>query len=138
MQANKRKKSIENLPLLNTKWVLTELFETHVSSSTDTAFITFYDNYKFSGHFSCNLFFGEFSHGKKRIKLDYFGATKMYCKDMALEEEFTKAIKMGKFMYYIEKNTLFIHNKNSIVCKFEGVRLVEKNQKIYNNHENSN
>jgi len=120
LHAGKRKKNTENLPLLNTKWILKELSEMPVIHSIDTAFIMFHDTYKFSGNFGCNLFFGEFDFGKKRIKIDYCGATKMYCADMSLEEQFAKALKNDITHYYIEKNKLFLLFQNRTVCKFEG------------------
>jgi len=136
LSAKTRKKNIDNLPLMNTKWVLEEVFETVVTHNNDTAFITFSENYKFSGNLSCNLFFGEFSYGKKRLKLDYFGATKKYCKDMSLEELFLKAIKLDKFTYFINRNTMFFFHKKNMVCKFEGKLIVNEN--LEENHEDSN
>jgi heat shock protein HslJ len=69
----------------------------------------------------CNLFFGNYSLGKKRIKLDYLGATKRLCADMQMEEQFSNALKDDIKYYYIEKNILYIRNKNNVVCKFEGI-----------------
>jgi heat shock protein HslJ len=121
LYACKRKKNTDNLPLLNTKWLLEELFEAPIVQGFDTAFIMFNDTYKFSGNLGCNLFFGEFSFGKKRIKIDYCGATKKYCMDMRLEEQFAKALRHDITHYYIEKNKLYLLCQNKTVCKFEGV-----------------
>jgi heat shock protein HslJ len=121
LYAGKRKKNAENLPLLHTKWLLEEVFETHIVQGLDTAFIVFYDTYKFSGNFGCNLFFGTFGFGKKRIKIDYCGATKMYCKEMRLEEQFVKALRNDITHYYIEKNTLYLLEQKKVVLKFGGV-----------------
>ena len=121
--AGKRKRT-EDLPLLNTKWILIEISETRVNEKNNTAFIVFYDNYKFSGNFGCNYFFGEFTFRKKRIKIDYQGSTKSYCTSMELEEQFSKAIKNEITNYYIEKNKLYLLNKNKTVCKFEGLTLL--------------
>ena len=139
LYANKKKKNLDNLPLIHTKWILVELFETPVVYATDTAFIVFYDNYKFSGNLGCNLFFGTHAYGKKRIRLDYLGATKGYCSDMTLEEMFLKAIKLDKFLYVIEKNTLCLLQKNTIICKFDGTHIVAELQKqINDNQEQTN
>ena len=138
LYANKKKKNLDNLPLIHTKWVLVELFETPVVHTSDTAFIVFYDNYKCSGNLGCNLFFGAFSYGKKRIKLDYFGATKGYCSDMTLEELFLKAIKLDKFFYVIEKDTLCLLQKNSVIVKFNGDIVVKLQEKINDNQEQIN
>jgi heat shock protein HslJ len=118
LQAKPKKKVSGNAPLHNRKWVLEEVFETPVVHSPDTAFIIFYDNYKFSGSFGCNTFFGEYGYGKKRMNLDYLGATKKLCSDMDLEEQFFKAIKYDITHYYIEKNNLYLLYKLKIVCKF--------------------
>jgi len=121
LHAGKHKKNADNLPLLNTKWILVEVFKNHVVQGIDTAFITFYDTYKLSGNLGCNLFFGEFSFGKKRMKIDYLGATKKYCFDMRLEEQFAKALRSDINRYYIEKNKLYLLFQNKTICKFEGV-----------------
>jgi len=121
VHAGKRNKNIDNLPLLNTKWILEELSEMPVIQKNDTAFIVFYDTYKFSGNLGCNLFFGEFTIGKKRIKLDYFGATKKFCTDMHLEELFARALRNDITHYYIEKNKLYLRFQNKTVCKFKGI-----------------
>jgi len=120
LQAQKKNSKSENLPLHNTQWVLHELFETRIYQYSDTAFIVFYDNYKFYGNFGCNVFFGEYSFTKKRIKLDYIGATKKICTDMRIEERFFKAIKSDITHYYIEENTLYLLHKLKVVCKFKG------------------
>ena len=120
LYAKKDKKNTENLPLLNTKWVLTEISETTITQGADTAYIVFNESYRFSGNFGCNLFFGEFTFGKKRIRIDYAGSTKKYCFNMNLEEQFSKALKNEITHYYIEKNKLVLLQKNQIICKFEG------------------
>jgi heat shock protein HslJ len=121
LYANKRKKNIENLPLLNTKWLLEAMYEMSVSHSADTAYIIFHDDYKISGNLGCNLFFGNYSYGKKRMKLDYLGATKKLCMDMKIEEQFFKALRDDVRSYYIEKKKLYIRNKDKVVCTFEGI-----------------
>jgi len=120
LQAKPKKKIADNLPLLNTKWVLKEVFETQIIHNLDTAFIIFYDNYKFSGNFGCNFFFGEFNFRKKRIKLDYLGATKKLCANMEIEEQFFKAIKYDITHYYMDKNYLYLIHKLKVICKFKG------------------
>ena len=121
LYAGKGKKNAENLPLLNTKWILTVIYNDVILQDTDTAYIIFNDNYKFSGNLGCNLFFGEFNYRKKKIKLDYFGATKKLCANMEVEEQFVKAIRNDVFQYNIEKNKLYLLYKNKTICKFEGI-----------------
>lgn len=121
LHAGNQKKSTDNLPLLNTKWLLTEVAGMPVVQLSDTAFIIFHDTYRFSGNLGCNLFFGEFSFGKKRIKIDYCGSTKMYCFDMRLEEQFAKALRNEITHYNIENNKLYLLFQNKTVCKFEGI-----------------
>jgi len=119
--AKPRKKDSENLPLLHTKWVLEEIHETPVTQTIDTAFIIFAENYRISGNLGCNLFFGNFSSGKKRMRLDYVGSTKRLCVDMSLEEQFSRAIRDDITHYHIEKNKLFIRYRENVVLKFEGI-----------------
>ena len=121
LYAKKDKKNTDNLPLLSTRWVLTEILETPITQGADTAFIVFNESYKFSGNFGCNLFFGEFTFTKKRIKIDYRGSTKMYCFNMNLEEQFSKALKNEITHYHIEKNKLILLSRGLVICKFEGI-----------------
>ena len=121
LSAGGRKKSAENLPLLNTKWILTVIYDDVILQDMDTAYIIFNDNYKFSGNLGCNLFFGEFNYRKKKIRLDYFGATKKLCANMEVEEQFVKAIRNDILQYNIEKNKLYLLYKNKTICKFEGI-----------------
>jgi heat shock protein HslJ len=121
--AKPRKKDTENLPLLNTKWILTEIYETPVTQGVDTAFIIFSDDYRISGNLGCNLFFGNFSFGRKRMKLDYVGSTRKLCIDMSMEDQFSKAIRDDVTHYHIEKNKLYLRNKNNVILKFEGIVL---------------
>ena len=117
--ANQRKKNVENLPLLNTKWILKEIYEAPITHASDTAFIIFDESYKISGNFGCNLFFGNFSFGKKRMKIDFLGSTRRLCVNMSLEEQFSLALRDDISHYYIEKNKLYLHNKDRVILKFE-------------------
>ncbi|MCL2291436.1 MAG: META domain-containing protein [Bacteroidetes bacterium] len=121
--AKPRKKDTENLPLFYTKWILKEIHGMPVTQGLDTAFIIFSDNYKMSGNLGCNLFFGSFSSGKKRIKLDFVGSTRRLCIDMSLEEQFSRAIRDDITHYHIEKNKLYLRYKENVVLKFEGITL---------------
>jgi len=129
--AKPRKKDNENLPLLNTKWILEEIHKMPVTQGVDTAFIIFTENYRMSGNLGCNLFFGNFNFGKKRMKLDYVGSTKKLCMDMSLEDNFSRALRDDVTHYQIEKNKLFILNKDYVVFKFEGIILPTINNTIY-------
>ena len=118
--ANQRKKNVEISPLLNTKWILKELYEIPVIQAADTAFIIFHDTYKISGNLGCNLFFGNFTFGKKRMRIDFLGSTRRLCINMDVEDRFSKALRDDITNYYIENNKLYLRNKDKVVCKFEG------------------
>ena len=118
--ANQRKKNVEISPLLNTKWILKELYEMPVIQAADTAFIIFHDTYKISGNLGCNLFFGNFTFGKKRMRIDFLGSTRRLCINMDVEDRFSKALRDDITNYYIENNKLYLRNKDKVVCKFEG------------------
>jgi heat shock protein HslJ len=138
--SGKRNKINGNLPLCNTKWILTEISNVPITHNVDTAYIVFYESYRVSGNFGCNLFFGEFIYGKKKLKIDYLGATKKYCFDMSLEEIFTKAIKNDITHYLIEKDELTLFSKTTVICKFKGYMLpiIEKINEEIINDDNSN
>jgi len=118
--ANQRKKATGNLPLLNTKWILKEVYEMPIIPDTDTAFITFNDDYKISGNLGCNLFFGNFTFEKKRMRIDFLGSTRKLCINMDVEDRFSRALRDDITNYYIENNKLYLRNKDKVVCKFEG------------------
>lgn len=121
LNAGNRKKNAGNLPLLNTKWILKEIYNEHIIHNNDTAFIIFNDQYKISGNLGCNLFFGNFSYGKKMLKLDYVGSTRKLCFDMYTENQFVKMLRDDISNYYIEKDLLYIRNKNKVVAVFRGI-----------------
>jgi len=121
LHAGNRKKNAENLPLLNTKWILEEIYNQHVIHNIDTAFIIFNEHYKISGNLGCNLFFGNFNYGKKMLKFDYVGSTKKLCLDMHMENQFVKMLRDDISNYYIEKDLLYIRNKNKVVAVFRGI-----------------
>ena len=123
LYAKPKKKPTDNLPLTNTKWILEKVGDNSVFFSSDTAYIVFYENYKFSGNFGCNIFYGEFGFGKKRINLDYFGSTKKMCANMDVEKLFFKTLKTDITHYYIEKNALYLLYKLQVVCKFTGIEI---------------
>ncbi|MCL2246961.1 MAG: META domain-containing protein [Lentimicrobiaceae bacterium] len=120
LQAKPKKKNTDQLTLLNTKWILEDIFETPILHTPDTAFIIFYSDYKISGNLGCNNFFGTFSFGKKTMKLDYYGSTKKLCFNMETEAQFSKAIKNDITHYSIEKDHLYLLNKSKVICKFKG------------------
>jgi heat shock protein HslJ len=122
LHAVKQKKDAGKLTLLNTKWALEVIYNSRVIPNQDTAFIIFYENYQMSGNLGCNIFFGNFNYGKKMLKLDFEGSTKKLCSNMFTEKEFVKMLRDEVSSYYIEKDQLFIRNKNKVVAVFKGVQ----------------
>lgn len=112
------KESVRNQPALLKEryWVLESIESESIPQGSVTPYIAFDTNGRYHGNFGCNNFFGSYYAGKKKITLDYAGATKMLCGDMRTEKAFQNALKRGISHYRIEHNTLYlIEDKKDIM-----------------------
>ena len=113
-------------PLLLTHWSLQAIDQKPLpETSPKPPFIVFDTNGRYFGNFGCNNFFGSYYQKKKKIELDYTGATKMLCSDMEMEKAFMKAIKRDVNTFSMNKDTLFLFENGVEVMRFIGERKPE-------------
>jgi len=107
------KRTPKSLPLQSTYWVLDAVEGQSIAemSQSNTPYIVFDTNYKYHGHFGCNQFFGSYNFSKKKLSMDYAGATKKMCSNMQIETLFTKALRKEIKYYTITGNTLLLKDK---------------------------
>ena len=114
----KKKTELDAKPLVNTYWELAEIENVPIQKSPKTPYLLFTPDSKFNGNLGCNLCFGEYFAGKKKISLDYMGATKRYCSDMNVENQFTSAMKKEITHFSIDHDTLRLLNKKVEILRF--------------------
>ncbi len=114
-QSNKQK---NNRPLMNTHW---ELVNAEPGVGDRKPFIYFENEGKFHGYAGCNQFFGQYFHTKKKMDMDYTGATKRFCHNMEVEDQFLAHFRENINRYKIEGDTLYLMEKKEIILKFVAV-----------------
>ena len=106
-------------PLLLTQWSLQSIDQKPLpETSPKSPFIVFDTNGRYYGNFGCNSFFGTYYQKKKKIELEYSGATKMLCSDMEMERAFMKAMKREINTFTINKDTLVLFEEGVEVMRF--------------------
>lgn len=115
-------------PLTSTYWELYAISGNIMEdNSPKTAYIVFDTNGTYHGNFGCNRFFGNyFQNGKKKITMEYAGATKMLCPDMQTEKLFYGALKREIKQFKIEGKMLILSTKNEEVIRFYAVDTILK------------
>ena len=124
MTAKKKAEMAQNKPLVGTYWVLQKIKGDPIPQSIAiTPNIVFDSDGKFSGNLGCNLFYGNYSCGKKRIKMEYEGATKKLCQNMKMEKLLLPYIHADFKRYEIHQDTLVLLDTEGEVLRFfAGVR----------------
>lgn len=112
---------VENLPMENTKWNLTEL-----QGATNEAFAdadTFWfalDGEGIIGVGACNRFFGGYMLSEEEgFRVGGMGMTRMACHNMELEDQFVRIFE-DMDGYEINGNVLTLKKGADVVAKFEG------------------
>ena len=123
------KRAPKPIPLQSTYWVLTAVEGKSIADipQIKTPYIIFDTNYKYYGDFGCNQFFGSYNFGKKRLSMDYAGATKKMCSEMQIEKLFAAALHKEIKYYTIEGNTLTLKDmqKNEVLRFLLGTKPAE-------------
>jgi heat shock protein HslJ len=112
----------ESVPFLNTNWVLESINGYSVADigSNKDATIVFDSDNKIHGNLGCNNFFGIYTvRGKKSIKIEYTGSTKMMCMKMDVENQYAAALKNGITSYVIKGKNLSLMNGNKEILYFK-------------------
>lgn len=123
MTAKKKAEMAQNKPLVETYWVLKSVKGEDIPKNIITPYITFHENGTYTGNLGCNKFFGNYSCGKSRIKMEYGGATKRLCETMKVEKLFMLHLHSDFKQYEVIKDTLILKDKEGEVLRFfAGVR----------------
>ena len=109
-----------NLPLVDTKWTLTNLNEKVINKNDEglESFIVFAADNTFKGFAGCNKFQGNYKIENGKLSVDKVGATKMECENSNSEEEFLKALNKA-VSFKIVKNQLMLKDKSKTIAVFE-------------------
>jgi heat shock protein HslJ len=118
--SKKKAAMAQNMPLTETKWVLTHVKGESIPKSFITPYIVFGKDGVYTGNLGCNTFFGNYTYRKDRIKMEYEGATKRLCQKMKVEKLFMQGLHADFKKYEIRKDTLFLKDANGEVLRFIG------------------
>lgn len=118
MTAKKKAEMAQNKPLVGTYWVLKSVKSEDVPKSIITPNIVFKSDGRYSGNLGCNSFFGTYHCGKKKIKMEFEGATKRLCENMKVEKLFFSNLHSEFTQYEIIEDTLILKDKNGEVLRF--------------------
>ena len=112
---------VENLPMENTKWNLTELQgESNDAFAEADTFWFALDGEGIVGVGACNNFFGGYQLEEcGAFRTGGMGMTRMACPDMVLEDAFV-GIFEAIDGYQIEGDVLSLKQGDAIVAKFKG------------------
>ena len=124
-KTTKRNASGGQLPLVGTQWNLMAIDGKEIGHEFALRpFITFDTAGGVQGNLGCNTFFGEYTVNKKRkMTLDFQGATKRLCQQMEVERLFMKTLKRDITRYEIKGGELVIFAGDDEVMRFTGVDL---------------
>ena len=118
LKKSKMAKMDKNKPLLDTYWVLKSVKGEDIPKCIVTPYIVFEANGKFSGNLGCNTFYGNYQCGKKKIKMEFEGATKKLCQNMKVEKMFLSGLHTEFTQYEIVGNTLILKDRNGEALRF--------------------
>lgn len=118
MTAKKKAEMAQNKPLTDTYWILKSVKGEDIPKCMITPYIVFDANGKFSGNLGCNTFYGNYQCGKKKIKMEFEGATKKLCQNMKVEKMFLSGLHTEFKQYEIDKDILILKDKDGEALRF--------------------
>lgn len=120
-KTNKKMSEANALPLCETHWDLVSIEGKTINTEmyTTQPYIKFDTLNKYTGNLGCNVFFGTYYQKRQKLELEYQGATKKLCPNMAAENEFLKALKKDINNYSIDGTTLTLYSGKKEIVKFE-------------------
>lgn len=100
------------------QWTVTSINENSSFSANPTISLSVNDK-TISGNTGCNNFNGRFTLKGNKISFDQMASTKMFCKNMDIEDRFFSTLEKVD-SYTIENNELILLNKaNKVVMKLQ-------------------
>lgn len=118
MTAKKKAEMAQNKPLVDTYWVLKSVKGEDIPKCIITPNIVFHADGKFTGNLGCNIFYGNYYSGKKKIRMEFEGATKKLCENMKVEKLFLQQLHSEFRQYEIDKDVLILKDKDGEVMRF--------------------
>lgn len=119
MTAKKKAELANNKPLVDTYWILVSVKGEPVPQWVVKPTMTFGTDGKYYGNLGCNSFFGTYyKKSKNGIKMEYSGATKRLCQNMATEKMYLDGLHNEFKTYEIHKDTLILKDKQGEVLRF--------------------
>lgn len=115
---------VSNSDLRNKKWQLTQLNSKSIEDDVNAYYIKFdAKEDQFSAKAGCNTLFGSFQLGENtKISFSNVGATKMYCQNMEVENQFVQLLEKTNQIKLNQNILLFSSTDAQALASF---RLVE-------------
>jgi len=114
--ANKNLQIVDQT-LEGTKWQLVSLHQKEITRVDKVATINF-EQYRVVGNLGCNNFFGKYEVKSNSLTISQVGSTMMMCRDMSVENEYSKVLIDTKMYKIIENSLIFYNNSNVEIAKF--------------------
>jgi len=108
-----------NSPLVGTQWQLESINNQSGIPFATQPYIIFNEDGSLSGSLGCNTFFGTYYQKKQKMTIDFSGATKKLCTEMATETAFLKGLKAGISNYDITDSTLILYAGKDEIFRFK-------------------
>ncbi len=120
---------VDNLPMENTKWNLTELAgQGNEAFDAAETFWFSLDGESIIGVGACNRFFGGYQlTGNDGFKVGGMGMTRMACHNMELEDSFVLIFE-GVDGYAIEGDVLTLKAGTEVLARFKGEAVVPESE----------
>jgi len=109
----------KNSPLVGTQWQLEAIANQADLGFATQPYIIFNEDGSLAGNLGCNSFFGTYYQKKQKMTIDFTGATKKLCTEMATETAFLKGLKAGISNYEIKDSTLILYADKEEVFRFK-------------------
>ncbi|MBO4504557.1 MAG: META domain-containing protein [Bacteroidales bacterium] len=108
-------------PLVQTEWQLEALYQKPIDPATcmSQPYIVFTGEGQYNGSLGCNSFFGKYYQKKKKLQMEFAGATKKLCPQMETERLFLKGLKENITSFSIKDNILIIYADKEEIFRFK-------------------
>jgi heat shock protein HslJ len=111
---------VSNSDLRNKKWQLTQLNSKIIEGDANSYYIKFDSKEdQFSAKAGCNTLFGSFQLGENtKIAFSNVGATKMYCMNMEVENQFIQLLEKTTQIKINEQILIFSSDNSKALASF--------------------
>lgn len=111
----------KQISLVNTIWYLESIYQKPIDPETymSQPHLVFNNEGQFSGNLGCNTFFGKYYQKKKKLQMEFSGATKKLCPQMDTERLFLKGLKENITSFSIKDSVLIIYADKEEIFRFK-------------------